>query len=347
MSELPLNIEIDHSLNGLKTWAEKLSDHEPLFILTDSNTRKCCLPVLKGLSVAFEKAVIIEIPAGEKSKTIHFLLEILEKLSTHQASRKSSLVNLGGGMICDIGGFAASIYKRGIPCVHVPTSLLAQLDAAIGGKNGVDFMEYKNLIGTINFPEKVFVSEKFLETLPDQEKRNGVAEALKHGLIHDRNYWDIIKNDPLKNTTSLIHTSIQIKVFFVTRDLFEQNIRKKLNAGHTVGHAIESWKLETETPISHGEAVAAGLIMESYLSNQLGHLASEELKEIEQVIFPLFGKVDLNGYNIDDLISRMKQDKKNSTRRISFSLIRKIGEASFDDHCEDELISKAFKYYVS
>ncbi len=346
MLQLPLNIEIDHSLEGLKTYIEGLPTGEELFILTDTNTHKYCLPILKDLSERFKEAIVMEIPAGEKSKDQQVLFQILEKLTLHQATRKSTLLNLGGGMICDIGGFAASIYKRGIPCIHIPTSLLAQLDAAIGGKNGIDLLGYKNIIGSFYLPEKVFVSKKFLDTLPENEKRNGIAEALKHGLIADKAYWDVIKNSPFGNVELLIERSIAIKSTIVTNDLHEKNIRKKLNAGHTIGHAIESWKLETQ-PISHGEAVAAGLIIEAYIANQLGYLSATEFNEIENVILSLFGKLDMANYNEADLINRMKQDKKNNAHQISFSLIREIGNATFDDHCEEASIEAALKYYAS
>lgn len=345
MSALQLNISIDHNLEKLINYTEQLPLTTQLFILTDSNTREHCLNVLHALSPRLKEAIVIEIPAGEKNKNAENLFFIAEKLANFAANKNSVLINLGGGVICDIGAFAASIYKRGIGYIHVPTSLLAQLDASIGGKNGIDFLHYKNLIGLISFPNQVFISKQFLNTLPQAEMRSGIAEALKHGLIADKMYWDFIKRDSFKNIEQVLEKSISIKSSIVLQDPYEKNIRKKLNAGHTAGHAIESWKLETENPIMHGDAVAAGLVIESYMSMRLGHLPKTEFEEIKNVISSIFPKVDMKNYSTEDMLQRMSQDKKNHAHKISFSLIRKIGNASIDDYCENDLIAEAFEYY--
>jgi 3-dehydroquinate synthase len=343
---IPGYIQIDHSLAGLKTFANTLHPAEPVFILTDSNTHTYCLPLIQELDSRLQQAVVIEIPAGEKTKNPEYLFYVLDQFLAHRASRKSTCINLGGGMVCDLGGFASSIFKRGISCVHVPTSLLAQLDASMGGKTGVDFKGFKNLLGTFYPPQKVFISHRFLSTLPEREKRNGLAEALKHALIADKTYWDLLKTNPFAQTELLIKKSIEIKGQFITVDPFEKNERKKLNAGHTIGHALESWKLDTETPILHGEAVAAGLCIEAFISHQLGYMHTQTLAEITEIIFSFFPKINMEGYSVAHLLGLMQQDKKNESGKISLSLIREIGRASFDDYCDNQVMEDALTYYA-
>lgn len=343
---IPGYIHIDHSLAGLKAYAGELSLHEPVFILMDANTHAHCLPLIRELAPVLQQAHVIEVPAGEPSKTPDFLFYVLDKFLVHQASRKSTCINLGGGVVCDLGGFAASIFKRGMRCVHVPTSLLAQLDASMGGKTGVDFKGYKNLLGTFYPPEKVFISNRFLATLPEREKLNGLAEALKHALIADADYWELLKHNPFSQTELVIQKSIEIKGHFIWVDEFEKNERKKLNAGHTIGHALESWKLDSAEPLLHGEAVAAGLCIEAYISHRLGYLPAEELTQITQIIFSFFPKINMVGYSFADLLGRMQQDKKNESGKISFSLVRKIGQASFNDSCDNSIIEEALNYYL-
>ncbi len=347
MPEQPTYIHIDPTFEKFKAYLNVLPPHVRIFILTDSNTQKFCWPILSKVSNRLDTAHLIEIPPGEKFKNQDSLLNIAAEMIRCSADKNCLLINLGGGVVCDIGGFAASIYKRGIKFIHVPTTLLAMLDASVGGKNGIDFAGYKNILGTIHFPENVFIYTPFLDTLPADETRNGMAEALKHALIADASYWDEIKQDPLKDPDLLIEQSIAIKSSIVIQDPLEKNIRKKLNAGHTIGHALESWKLENNHPVMHGQAVAAGLIIESYISKQLGYLSSKEFDEMEERIVHTFGKMDLTGYNAQDLIQRMQQDKKNSSGQISFSLIRHIGNASIDDHCEYSMIADALEYYAA
>jgi 3-dehydroquinate synthase len=341
------HIEIDPLLVKFKSWIEQTLSNEKSFILVDENTQKHCLPVLTQLSPVFANSIIMSILPGEEHKTMAGLNLIFETLTNHQAGRKSILISLGGGVVCDMGGFAASIYKRGIRSVLLPTTLLAQVDAAYGGKTGIDFMGHKNLIGSFSFPEKIFVSPLFLATLPELEKLNGLAEALKHGLIADRDYWNKIKDHPFDNVEQLIRDSIRIKTSIVEKDPGEKNIRKILNAGHTVGHAIESAFLLEGKPISHGQAVVAGLMIELYLSNKKGYLNDQEMNETIQSFEKFFPKLPIESFEPKNLIQLMRQDKKNTGTHISFSLIRKIGEASFDDHISEELIETGINYYIS
>lgn len=346
MSSIPLNVHIDPELKLLQDYLTGFPEQKEFIILADTNTSHYCLKHLKEKFGESNESRIITIPPGEKNKSFDQLQNILSQLAQYEANRNTLLINLGGGVICDIGGFAASIYKRGIQYIHVPTSLLAMVDASIGGKNGIDFNGYKNLVGTITLPEKVFISKKFLDTLPPVEKNNGLIEALKHGLIYDKSYWDAIKKDPFEDIEKLIGTSVKIKTTIVSSDMNEKGDRKKLNAGHTIGHAIEAWKLDEEDSIMHGEAVAAGLVMECYISNKLGYLSEEEQHEIEKILFKVSDKINLKKCDKDDLIRKMRQDKKNENQKISFSLIRSIGNASINDHCEDDLIKEAIQYYI-
>lgn len=346
MKEFSLNVIIDHDLNSLRDYLNNLPAGDEFIILADTNTAHYCLHILQSMSQETKISKVIKISPGEKNKNLEQLTAILEQLTKYGADKSTLLINLGGGVVTDIGGFAASIFKRGIRYIHVPTSLMGQLDASIGGKNGVDILNFKNLAGTISMPEKVFISKKFLDTLPEIEKKDGMVEALKHALIADKNYWDRIKNNPLDNIDTLLERSVEIKTSIVSGDIHEKGDRKKLNAGHTIGHAVESWKLEDDKAIMHGEAVAAGLIMESYISNHLGYLSSEEFKEIRDVLLNLVPKVKMKGYEKAGLISRMMQDKKNERKKISFSLITKIGECRINEFCERELIEKSLEYYA-
>jgi 3-dehydroquinate synthase len=346
MSSFPLNVHIDHTLKQLQDYLSGFPAQKEFIILADTNTSHYCLKHLKEKFGESNESRIITISPGEKNKNFEQLQSILSQLADYGADKNTLLINLGGGVICDIGGFAASIYKRGIQYIHIPTSLLAMVDASIGGKNGIDFNGYKNLVGTITLPERVFISKKFLDTLPPVEKSNGVVEALKHGLISDKIYWDKIKEEPIENVEELINTSVKIKSAIVVGDLNEKADRKKLNAGHTIGHAIEAWKLEQDEPIAHGEAVAAGLIMECYISNRLGYLSEEQQAEIEKVLMKTTDIIDLKRSDINDLLKKMRQDKKNEDQKISFSLIRNIGSATYNDHCSDELIKEAVQYYI-
>src|SRR5690606_38544696 len=243
--------------------------YQSVFFLVDDNTHEHCLPLL--LSEIHENILIeiIEIPAGEESKAIEIAVQVWETMSETQASRKSLMINLGGGMITDMGGFIASTFKRGIDLINIPTSLLAMVDASVGGKTGIDLNGIKNLIGTFAMPELTLIHPEFLQTLPEREFRSGLAEMLKHGLIHDKNHWlelIEIENFDFISIDYLIEKSVKIKQEIVEKDPFENGIRKILNFGHTIGHALESQLLQTENPLLHGEAISVGMMVESILS---------------------------------------------------------------------------------
>jgi len=321
-----------------------------LFILVDSHTNELCL--LRFLSfLATDKTIeIIEIESGESEKNIATCLEIWNILTDLGADRKTLLVNIGGGVITDIGGFVASTFKRGIDFINIPTTLLAMVDASIGGKNGVDLGNLKNQIGVINVPKMVLIDTEYLTTLPQNQMRSGLAEMLKHGLIFDANYWlqfkDLSKVD-FVDFDALIHRSIEIKNEIVSQDPTENGIRKALNFGHTLGHAIESYFLDNEakTNLLHGEAIAAGMIMESYISWQKGLLTTSEHQEIKQTIKNIFETISFNENDIQPILDLLIHDKKNEYGKIQFALLDGIGQININQEADNELIIKSFADY--
>lgn len=319
-----------------------------LFILVDENTHEYCLPLFLGnlkTNIPFE---IIEIEAGEVMKNMSTATIIWEILSEFKADRKSLLINLGGGMITDLGGFVASTYKRGISFIHVPTSLLAMCDASIGGKTGVDLGSLKNMVGTFCFPKQIFVWTSFLKTLPYNELRSGFAEMLKHGLIADEKHYQALSClDEIspENITPFIQTSMNIKNQVVSEDFREENRRKILNFGHTFGHAIESLFLEQGNPIAHGEAVAIGMIMESHLSFLENLISEEKQQQMIETIQRFFTSHSIRYFSNDAILEKMFNDKKNQLLKINFSLLNDIGEAIYDYYPSVENIEETLLFY--
>jgi 3-dehydroquinate synthase len=328
----------------------KIETYSKIFVLVDENTNEHCLPYfLANLPTEIE-IEIIEIEAGEENKNIYTCIDLWHTLIELDADRKSIMINLGGGVITDIGGFVASTYKRGIDFINIPTTLLAMVDASIGGKTGVDLGSLKNQIGVINEPKSVIVISKFLETLPTNQMRSGLAEMLKHGLIYDKTYWDKLKNLNNLNTDDLdvlIKQSIEIKNEIVSQDLKENGIRKALNFGHTLGHAIESYFLESEekNQLLHGEAIAIGMILESYLSYKLEFISKDSYAEIKYIITDVFEKISFNDSDIQNILDLLIFDKKNEFGNIQFTLLNKIGESKINQTVDKSLILLAFEDY--
>jgi len=318
------------------------------FILTDEHTSKHCLEYITS-KVDPDKYDLLEISAGEESKTIDFCIGIWKMLIDFDADRNSLLINLGGGVVTDLGGFAASTYKRGIDFIHIPTTLLSQVDASIGGKTGIDIDNLKNIIGTFTQPKAVFVEHAFLETLPARQIKSGLAEMLKHGLIADAAYWEKLKVSDLELPSSeLVYESILIKNKVVMADPTERGLRKILNFGHTIGHALESYSLDNDKrPLTHGEAIAAGMICEAWLSNQKAGLSAEVLQEITDTFLAIYGKYEVSENCHPVLRSIMKKDKKNQGGKINCSLLTKIGETQIDNICTDDELCDSLKYYAS
>ncbi|MCW3167265.1 3-dehydroquinate synthase [Chryseobacterium sp. 09-1422] len=338
---------LDQNFSQLNTFLTE-NTFSKIFILVDENTHEYCLPVLLGnleTEISFE---ILEVEPGEEMKNIQTVNHLWEILTEMQADRKALIINLGGGVITDMGGFIASTYKRGIQFINIPTTLLSMCDASIGGKTGIDLMHYKNMVGTFSFPEQIFVYPQFLETLPYKELRSGFAEMLKHGLIADKGHWEnLIQLQKLDVVGVLPHiqTSMDIKQQVVDLDFHEKNVRKTLNFGHTIGHAIESLCLEKENPILHGEAVALGMICESHLSYLEGLISKEDSEVIVENIQKYYSFIDLTEFNDEEIFTLLLNDKKNEDAKINFSLLSGIGSCIFDHQCTTENIQKALNYY--
>ena len=331
----------------------KTNKPSKIFILVDTNTHDYCLPkFLERLESGEINIEVMEMPNGEEHKTIDICTGVWEALSEYNADRKSILINLGGGVVTDLGGFVASTYMRGITYINIPTSLLAMVDASVGGKTGVDLGSLKNQIGVINEGEIVGVDTSFLDTLPQNEMVSGFAEMLKHGLIYDKAYWNTLTNLEkldLSDLDQLIYDSIIIKNKVVTSDPKELGLRKILNFGHTLGHAIESYFLENadKTPLLHGEAVAIGMLLETYLSTKICGLSNQELELITEGILKTFSKVEINKNDQKHIIDLLQYDKKNSHGIVKFVLLEAIGEPKTDCIVSNALIEEAFDYYAS
>ena len=335
----------NEALNEFK----ELIEHEGIskvFFLVDENTHeKCLIPLLQELEFIPENE-LLEVEAGEESKSAEVLIQLWKAMSELEADRNALVVNVGGGMITDLGGFLAATYMRGLSFVNFPTSVLAQVDASVGGKTGINLDHYKNRIGAFEMPLRTYIINDFLETLPNRERLSGFAEMLKHGLIADADYWRELSsfniNDLLPHT-NMIKRSVEIKSSIVDEDFTEQSVRKALNFGHTVGHALETAGLREEEPILHGEAVALGIIAEVFLSVKYCGLDVDKAHQIEEVILKLY-----NGNKISSdtnlLMEIAKGDKKNFNGEFRLALIKDIGEAQVDIKVSEEDMVNAFNY---
>jgi 3-dehydroquinate synthase len=335
-----------------QTLAPFLKKYSTVCVLVDENTKKDCLPLLADL---FSPENIIEIKSGEEEKTLRSCEQIWSRMTELSLDRKALLVNLGGGVIGDMGGFCASTYKRGIDFIQIPTTLLSQVDASVGGKLGIDFSfggnTFKNHIGVFNVPLAVIIDPTFLKTLNARELRSGFAEIIKHCLIADKSKWNEIKtNSDLSkfDWMALAKHSVAIKEKITLEDPLEKGLRKILNFGHTVGHAIESHFLFMPNKrLLHGEAIAAGMICEAWLSVQKGFISFDELKEIETYILAVYGKTSISEVDITAMVPLTIQDKKNESGAIQFSLLEKIGTANFNITLTKEEITASIQYYAS
>lgn len=319
-----------------------------IFLLVDENTLELCVPQLVSNVETLQDAEIIETESGEENKSIEVCVQLWKTLSELGADRHSLLVNLGGGVITDMGGFIASTFKRGIDFINIPTTLLAQVDASVGGKTGVDLGRLKNEIGVFNDPRAVFIHSDFLYTLDERQLRAGFAEVIKHALIADRAYWSTVTqvdHNDAGHLSMLVARSVEIKNRIVREDPYEAGKRKTLNFGHTIGHAIEGMMLGTSSAVLHGEAVAAGMICEAYLSNIASTLSAGELKEITAFIKSVFPQIRLPRSKDKELLALMQHDKKNVKGRLSFTLLSSIGSCGVDHYCESGQIIEALNYY--
>lgn len=317
-------------------------------ILVDENTHDHCLEYLITGFEALAKAEVIMLPAGEENKVLEVCFQVWETLTEAGFGRHDLLLNLGGGVVTDLGGFVASVYKRGLAFVHIPTSLLGMVDAAVGGKTGIDLAGYKNQLGTFQEPLGTFVDTGFLQTLPDNEWRNGFAELLKHALIADAALWKAlsgIQDIRQELTAEQIQRGVVIKREIVAKDPMEQGLRKILNFGHTIGHALESYFLNTATPLAHGHAVAIGMLLEARLSVEQATLSKTEFQAIEKYIAQTYQLQIPN--NAEGLWALMLQDKKNVNGEVRICLLAEIGNCLFDQKLTFGDFKDALAHYIA
>ena len=339
------NVTITEDIAGVLSDYLRRQNPSRVAVLVDENTREHCLPLIKQVLPA--QHTVIEIKSGEVHKNLDTCRQIWVQLTEEHFDRKALMINLGGGVIGDMGGFCAATYKRGIPFVNVPTTLLSQVDASVGGKLGIDFRGYKNHIGLFQEPNMVLIDAAFLQTLPERELRSGFAEIIKHALIYDSIYWNKLRGTSLvqQDWPKHIDHSVQVKSRVVEQDFREGGLRKILNFGHTVGHAVESYFLESDTPLLHGEAIAIGMIAEAHLSVKHCDLPPEEAEEIEDFILAIFGQPKIPKETLDDIVQLAKQDKKNDQTAIRCTLLKSIGSARYDVPVNGTDIREALEYY--
>ncbi len=346
-------INISYGSEGLTSLVQQLNKHEysSLFVLVDANTEQHCLTRFLAHTELNPTSVLV-MQAGEENKHLSTCEKLWNELSSLGADRNSALINLGGGVVTDLGGFVACTFKRGIDFYNIPTTLLSMVDASVGGKTGIDLGALKNQIGIIQEPQQVVIDSQWLSTLPLEEVRSGFAEMLKHGLIADANYWGKLKG--LVNLTPevlspYIKPSVAVKSEVVQEDPYEKGLRKILNFGHTLGHAIESYFLVTPSKqrLLHGEAIAIGMVLEAYLSIECCGLSPEEAKEIKLVFQQFYPQVEIKEEDVEAILALLRHDKKNKAGRINFVLITKIGIPAIDVQVPQELFQKAFDFYAS
>lgn len=319
------------------------TQHEDIFIVADKHTVLFCDRLFEKVDWLPSHVTVLD--CGEENKSVESVSRIWMMLSKQGARRSSILVCVGGGVVTDLGGFAASTFKRGMRCINVPTTLLAQVDASLGGKTGFNFNGLKNEIGTFSIPEKVIIDTRFLNHLPVRERMSGFAEMIKHGLLSNREYLIRLLNLEHQETTQeymleLIRRSVTIKNEIVTRDPREQGLRKVLNFGHTIGHAIESLSITRGTPLLHGEAVALGLVAELYLSVKEKGFPEEIYREVRNFVKQHYPPYPLMNH-VDTLYELMLHDKKNERWGVNFTLLSGIGEFSLDNYCSKDLVVEA------
>lgn len=336
----------------IETELEKIIREYPsgkVFLLTEETPAKLCLPLIQSLLDRYQIRSVT-IPGGESHKSVQSVELVWEMLSRFHADRKSLLINIGGGMLTDLGGFAASTFKRGMAFINIPTTLLAQVDASLGGKTGINFFGLKNEIGVFNEPDSVIINTNFLKTIDQENFLSGYAEMLKHGLIKSPAHWNELMQYDLKNINydalqEIISHSVDIKKWHVENDLTEKNIRKALNFGHTAGHAFESYALHEGRPILHGYAVVYGMIVELYLSVKKCGFDAALLNSISRWLLGKYEKFEITASDYKALYELMTHDKKNEGSRINFTLISEIGEVEINQDCQKALILEALDYY--
>ena len=334
---------------ALEKMRNRLADFHRIIILVDENTEKFCLPVFLKHLPELSSSDLIRISSGEKNKNISQSSYIWNELTRLNASRDTLLVNLGGGVLTDSGGFAAATFKRGMSFLNIPTTLLGMVDAAIGGKTGVDFHDFKNQVGLFVNPVGMIAEPIFLRTLEEKQWQSGFAEVIKYALIMDRELWSKLKGKrftQIEDWNSIIVKSARNKIDIVRYDAMEKGVRKNLNFGHTIGHALESYFLKTFNETTHGMAIAAGMICEAWISLKVFDSECTQLEEIVQLIDLNFERLPFEKDKIPDVIKLMRQDKKMRANKLLFSLLRKIGKATHDIEVDEQLIIDSLEFYI-
>ncbi|MCA0932023.1 3-dehydroquinate synthase [Lutimonas saemankumensis] len=324
--------------------------HSKVFILVDTNTEKHCLKGFLQRAQSDLNFEVIRIEAGEEFKHIETCNYLWNTLSEKGADRKSLMINLGGGVITDMGGFVASTFKRGIKFINIPTTLLSMVDASVGGKTGVDLGVLKNQIGLFSNPEMVLVDMDFLKTVSDREMRSGLAEIIKYGFTFDKKLWGTIEEFTevdLQKINPLVYRSVEIKNEVVLKDLLENDLRKSLNFGHTIGHAIESYFLESadKKNLTHGEAIAAGMVIELFYSSRVFDFPFSLTESLRSFVLDFYGSIQLEKEDFNAIVDLMKFDKKNVGGKVNFVLLNAIENCKLDIQLNPELIEEGLHYY--
>ena len=348
----PQKVIISHDLEQALTAAIDEVRHDHLFVLVDDTTERLCLPVISSFE-CIKPARTIVIGSTDANKTLDSLSHVWSELQRMGATRHSLMVNLGGGMVTDLGGFAASTFKRGIPYINIPTTLLSMVDASVGGKTGINFGGLKNEIGVFNNARSVILDTEFLRTMDRENILSGYAEMLKHGLIDCEEHWATLLRPSSDDQLSIVNcqlpiTSVQrsvaVKQRIVTEDPTEQGLRKALNLGHTAGHAFESLALERQ-PVLHGYAVAWGLVVELYLSCVKTGFPTDKMRATVSFIFEHYGRMSITCDDYPRLLELMHHDKKNEGNTINFTLLGAIGDIRINQTATEDEIKEALDFY--
>ena len=333
------------------SFSELLTSYENCkkVIIVDENTHQFCLSYLITTFSELSKAEVVMIPEGEENKQMEIVFSVWEALTEYDVSRSDLVINLGGGMVTDMGGFIASCFKRGLAFINIPTSLLGMVDASIGGKTGINLGHFKNQIGVFSNPQAVFIDIKFLSTLPEEEFMSGYAEMLKHGLISNKDLFETIvkqMEQPTKLDENLLLDIITVKNEIVKKDPLETGHRKLLNFGHTIGHVIEGHYMETIN-LSHGHSIALGMLMEAFISMNHSLLNEEMYNTIEKSIMLYFDFPKFSDEDIKSMISMLSNDKKNKHGKIRCCLLSDIGECTYDNVVTEIIFTETFLHFKS
>lgn len=338
----------ENSLPSLNKFITK-KNYSKYIIICDDHTLEKCLPTLLFHCPKLHEAEIIELESGEDKKNINTCIQVWGALTDIVADKKSLIINLGGGVVTDLGGFVASTFKRGVEFINIPTTLLAMVDASVGGKTGIDFEGIKNHIGSTQNPQAIYINPEFLKTLDTRQIKNGYAEIIKIALIADKVFWNKLKK--LKEidefyTEEIITKAIELKNKIVLTDFYEQHLRKSLNFGHSIGHALESALIQQQKDILHGEAVIAGMYMESMIAHALKLISVKEKTEIQDYLKRLFKPISISKKTQQSILHYITHDKKNEAGKLCFSLPKPIGKFQLYNDVAINLIEEAINAYI-